>query len=413
MKLLRTFVYFGLTVAIICPSICAIESLDDIIVGATYHMELSTGDVLEGVVDSKTDTTLVLAKSDGQGFTFRGALIVYYSLLTPSRKLALDSGVVTGMAGAKVLTYKELLRRGLAAPTIDVKLANGAVYRGVVGGIDAKVLRLDINGSVIPIGRSLITRITTVVEHTATAAQPPLPDGLLDTVVIVNPRTDDWGKPLEPIMVIGTITRQTNKGITIKIATGKMRDLPLKSIIRTLQHSLIKGEKQIMRYAESLFCPQGMILVDMPPGKASVPFFKVCIDKYEYPNIKGTLPQGNLSYEEAGRLCTAKGKRLCTVDEWQWACSGREGYTYPYGWVQDTKACNSDGVRNPEPSGKRRNCIGKFGVSDMSGNVYEWVTNAEKTPMLMGGSYSKCQTVSPGMDGSAKPQFGTRCCMSN
>jgi hypothetical protein len=413
MNLLGTSIRVGLALTIICPALHAIESLNDIIIGATYHMELTTGDVIEGVVDSKTDTTLVLAKSDGQGVTFRGDLVVYYNLLAPPRSLALDSGAATVMAGSKALTYKALRRRGLSTGKIDVAISNGAVYRGDVGFIDAKTLLLNINGTAVPINRDLISHITTVVETAATTAQSPPAAGPLDTVIVRNPQTDDWDRPLEPIVVIGTITSQTDRDITIKTSAGEIKQLPLPSIMRTLQHSLFKGEAQIVRYAKPLFCPKGMILVDMPPGKTDVPFFKVCIDKYEYPNKRGTLPQGNLSFEDARRLCEADGKRLCTAEEWQWACSGREGYPYPYGWVLDTKVCNSEGVRKPEPSGKRYKCVGKFGVSDMSGNIYEWVANAVQTPVLMGGSYSKCQTVSPGMDGAAKPQFGTRCCLSN
>jgi formylglycine-generating enzyme required for sulfatase activity len=156
-----------------------------------------------------------------------------------------------------------------------------------------------------------------------------------------------------------------------------------------------------------------MFFVDIPPGKQNRPFFKVCVDRYEYPNVKDAAPKINSSYDEARALCSKRGKRLCTADEWQWACSGLEGYTYPYGWNPEKEKCNTDGNRPPEASGVRSNCVSKFGGYDMVGNVFEWVTDGKKQPSVMGGPYSKCQTITGGVGGSAKPQTGFRCCKSN
>ena len=155
-----------------------------------------------------------------------------------------------------------------------------------------------------------------------------------------------------------------------------------------------------------------MMLVDIPPGKAGRPFLKACIDKYEFPNREGTVPQVNVSYAQAQASCLQQGKRLCTAREWQWACAGLDGYTYSYGWNFDKEACNTEG-RYPEPSGKRSHCIGKFGAMDMVGNVFEWVTGDDGQPAAMGGPFSKCQTISPGPNGDPKPQTGFRCCKSN
>ena len=178
-----------------------------------------------------------------------------------------------------------------------------------------------------------------------------------------------------------------------------------------IKHSSSSFDEPIKRYAKPLFCPDDMFLVDLPPGKQGRPYFKVCVDRYEFPNYKESLPQGNVSYEQAGKLCEQKGKRLCTSQEWQWACSGLEGYTYPYGWNRDENKCNME--TTPVTSGKFYNCVSKFGGYDMVGNIFEWVSGSKDEPALMGGPYSKCQTVSPGVGGSAKPQTGFRCCKSN
>ena len=49
----------------------------------------------------------------------------------------------------------------------------------------------------------------------------------------------------------------------------------------------------------------------------------------------------------------------------------------------------------------------------MVGNVFEWVVGPKKQPAMMGGPYSKCQTITEGVGGSAKPQSGLRCCKGN
>ena len=200
--------------------------------------------------------------------------------------------------------------------------------------------------------------------------------------------------------------------VTIELVDGKQEKVTRSEILRITRHSTTGFDEPIKRYAKPLFCSDDMFLVDMPPGKQDRPYFKVCVDRYEYPNIKGTKPMGNISYEQAKAYCEQKGKRLCTAQEWQWACSGIEGYTYPYGWNVEEQKCNSD-TRAVEPSGARHNCVSKFGGYDMTGNIFEWVTGDNAQPMLMGGPYSKCQTVSPGVGGSAKPQTGLRCCKSN
>jgi formylglycine-generating enzyme required for sulfatase activity len=156
-----------------------------------------------------------------------------------------------------------------------------------------------------------------------------------------------------------------------------------------------------------------MILIDIPPGKTGRPVIKVCIDKYEYPNKKGEIPYRNIPFTGAQGLCKKNGKRLCTVMEWQWACSGPEGLLYPYGPKMEEYKCNQDGARRLEPSGSRLECVGKFTVYDMTGNLSEWVTDSRGEALVMDDAKSQCQTVSPGMQGAAKPHIGFRCCLSN
>jgi hypothetical protein len=391
-----------------------------IIPGGTYRLQLTTGDIFEGVVESKDDTSLIIETGD-RPFIFRGSLITNSILLAPPKGLARTEEVKSsGMLEAEIYTYDQLFQKGNDAGVVDIKIINGSVFRGRVVSVDLETVNLDIDGSRIPISSEVIEQISAVMTNVNAPApdEPQAPaasslKGPFDTVTVVNPETDEYGKAFPPLLIIGKISRDDATGITIETPQGLVRTLKRDRILRVNRHSSSPEEDKIKRYATPLFCPQDMALIDMPPGKPNLPFFKVCVDKYEYPNLKSAMPQGNASYTDAQQACASKGKRLCTAEEWQWSCSGFEGYTYPYGWQPDKKTCNSRGIDLIEPCGTRYNCKSKFNVFDMVGNIFEWVTGADGKPMLMGGPFSKCQTVSPGVGGEAKPQTGFRCCKSN
>jgi len=103
-----------------------------------------------------------------------------------------------------------------------------------------------------------------------------------------------------------------------------------------------------------------------------------CIDVYEYPNTAGTVPDAGLSWIEAESLCALQGKRLCSEAQWEKACQGPLGSIYPYGdWYDNVKCWTEAGYNDGEPgeSGSRSRCVNVYGVFDMSGNAWEWVSD--------------------------------------
>jgi hypothetical protein len=334
-----------LTIIVSCAALAhPIKSLDEIAVGATYRMNLTTGDVLEGIVDSKNDTSLVL-DCKGSAYTFTAALIGDYQMLAPPAQ-------------------KNPQQPAVVQP-----------------------------------------------KDTAASAAPP---EVHDTVYVKNPESDEYGNAKPNLLVVGKILRDDKSGISIMLPDNQTMQYSFDQIVRVFRHSAEDTEEdQIKRYAKPLFCPPDMVLADLPPGKANRPFFKVCIDKFEYPDREGVVPQVNVSFGNAQKFCEKSGKRLCTVEEWQWACSGLEAYQYAYGRVFEKDNCNTDGGRAIEPSGNRNKCISKFGAVDMTGNVFEWVRGKNGAAAAMGGPLSKCQAVSSGGNGDAKPSVGLRCCKSN
>jgi formylglycine-generating enzyme len=165
-----------------------------------------------------------------------------------------------------------------------------------------------------------------------------------------------------------------------------------------------------------------------------------CVDRYEFPNKKGSLPTVMISWNNAKAECAAKGKRLCTEAEWTLACEGPSLLPFPYGFVRDSTACAID-KRSPkvdearlfssrtqadelarldqrEPSGSRERCVSAFGVHDMTGSVDELVVNERGVPYksaLKGGNWGEyrnaCRPATLGHgEGFRYYQIGFRCC---
>ena len=169
-----------------------------------------------------------------------------------------------------------------------------------------------------------------------------------------------------------------------------------------------------------------------------------CIDPYEWPNRIGEAPWIMVTWPEAQDLCESKGKRLCTEEEWTFACEGEDALPYPYGYKRDSNKCNIDRPwksynaaamlpRGTEAcgnemwrlwqghaSGADPECVSPFGVHDMTGNIDEWTvaSRPSKYPsILKGGYWSTVRTRCRPSTRNHRPdhtfyQQGFRCCAS-
>jgi formylglycine-generating enzyme required for sulfatase activity len=171
-----------------------------------------------------------------------------------------------------------------------------------------------------------------------------------------------------------------------------------------------------------------------------------CMDRYEWPNRRGEKPRTLTSWQDARATCAAAGKRLCTEEEWNFACEGEEMRAYVYGNARDPDQCNFDRPYRPRafvftawdacqadpackeafdaidqrlPAGSLETCRSKQGIYDLIGNANEWVMIPDKrTPHrsgIKGGWWgpvrARCRpTVTFHDEGDFGYEVGFRCC---
>ncbi|MES1177814.1 MAG: SUMF1/EgtB/PvdO family nonheme iron enzyme [Myxococcales bacterium] len=162
-------------------------------------------------------------------------------------------------------------------------------------------------------------------------------------------------------------------------------------------------------------------------------------------SVPSVTPSGYLSGNLADLACRNAGKRLCTIEEWIFACRGEGGHKFPYGDHYEEGRCNvfrethpaqvlhgdmSTGHLDPRlnlvegtsgpllrKTGSTTTCKSAWGgdaVFDMVGNLDEWV-NAP-VGAFVGGFYSRSTREGCDAKVSSHPRayfdysLGTRCC---
>ncbi len=110
----------------------------------------------------------------------------------------------------------------------------------------------------------------------------------------------------------------------------------------------------------------------------------VCIDRLEWPGESG-LAQANVTWLQARVTCQARGRRLCTEDEWTKACGGPLGWLRPYGDAHVAGLCHADvpgegRYDEVAVSGSFLGCRSVYGAFDLEGNLSEWAEGSLEPP---------------------------------
>ena len=159
----------------------------------------------------------------------------------------------------------------------------------------------------------------------------------------------------------------------------------------------------------------------------------------------GVTPNGYLTGHVAKWACKHAGKRLCTHDEWKFACRGEKDSVFPYGDIYKKGACNivrqshpawilhrDPGANHSDPrmlllapggkpllkkTGQSKVCASKWwndAIYDMVGNLDEWVE--DKRGRFAGGFFSRqtkkgCEVYIKGHPMTYYDySIGARCC---
>jgi formylglycine-generating enzyme required for sulfatase activity len=275
---------------------------------------------------------------------------------------------------------------------------------------------------------------------------------------VTAPRQESRTGPVDPDLKAAAAAKEAQAEARLAEAEEKLKAVEERA--KETQQELSQTEKKLKEALKAereppllppKACPSEMVLIPsgdflfgsdkgdpdrndlVEPPATRIPQGKYCVDRYEYPNRKGSVPKTGVNWFEAQTSCNQAGKRLCTQEEWERSCKGPvaklRNKRFPYGDAWDPSRCNTEKKdsatgevldRKLAPSGAFSGCGTTEGIYDMSGNADEWTLSRGRftgeARVTHGGSShhagwaSRCSSVREVLQGTRDNDIGFRCC---
>jgi formylglycine-generating enzyme required for sulfatase activity len=192
-----------------------------------------------------------------------------------------------------------------------------------------------------------------------------------------------------------------------KQKNSKVRGIRGKKGVQVARLDPAAGKKKVSKKISMVKVPAGVFVASIGGVNKTVKLKTFYIDPYEvsqvsYQKMMGKNPSHfkgannpveKVSWSEAAEYCKRVGKRLPTSLEWEKAARAGSASKYYWGNKLGVNKANCDGCGS-QWDGLSTSPRGTFapnalGLYDMSGNLWEWVSNSydSKSKILRGGSW--------------------------
>jgi formylglycine-generating enzyme required for sulfatase activity len=156
-----------------------------------------------------------------------------------------------------------------------------------------------------------------------------------------------------------------------KLVEKKVHTIEAKKIIKETNWRLDAGE--------------GMVLVIISSRLA------IAVDRYEYPNKKGSIPKA-VAFHEARQIAASLGKKLPSEDEWRMLFKDRDRFAWGDAFDASRVNCSVTNTSNdPVACGSLKSGASREGIFELCGNMAEWLDNGEgenaQEASAVGGSF--------------------------
>jgi len=143
--------------------------------GLRYEIQLTTGDKVTGIVETVDDNSVTIKIDDGGRYNYQKSFIRNRTLLSNTNQYPAPQVPVSASNFSGSISYDKLLDLSYSGKMMEVVISNGTVFRGTLGVVDGNLLHLNVEGTEMPISRSVIIRISVAEPTVQQQAAPQSP----------------------------------------------------------------------------------------------------------------------------------------------------------------------------------------------------------------------------------------------